>query len=409
MKKAFPYLLIVLALVATFYFLFAKKTSGKKKISTWITLSKNDKNPYGTYVFYNSLKKIFPLAKINSNTESVYGNTLLNGADKNSLYIILLPFLEIDEYELEELMHFVEKGNNLFVSSFYTNNAFERLIKVKTGAMYTSEHPFGNTGPYNMKQTLVGPAFAPGQTFRYPGQLMEGYFLKTDSTISRSLALGNNDKVNFIQLKRGNGNLFVHLSPMAFSNYFLLYDNNHRYFEQIFSLLPADTKTIIWDEYFTAERHDQERKKSNPGWFTSIMKEPAFRAGILTALLLLIIYTIIEMRRRQRYIPVISPPVNDSLEFVKTMGLLYYQRKDHQNLAQKMSAYFLEHLRGRYKIFSRELNDNFVKEVSYKSGVSESLVSSIVQQVKRVNDNVPVSDTELISLQKNIDEFYDRE
>ena len=136
------------------------------------------------------------------------------------------------------------------------------------------------------------------------------------------------------------------------------------------------------------------------------MKNPSFRAGILTALALLLLYTIIEMRRRQRLIPVIQKPVNDSLEFVKTMGLLYYQRKDHQNLAQKMSAYFLEHVRSRHRIFAKELDDDFIKELSYKSGANETLVKNIVRQIKSVNNNEPINDTELIALQRNIEEFY---
>ena len=406
MKKLLPYILIALALVATLFLLFGRKNSNDPpKVSTWITLSRTDKSPYGAYVFHNSLKKIFPFATINTNTVSIYENTHLMGDEKGSLYIIMLPFLEISEYELDELMGFVERGNNVFVSAFYIGYDFEKLIRASTAGAYISNYPYGNSGPFDMKQTLQSDIFKSDSAFTYPGQIMEGYFTTIDKSVTKPLGNGHNKRVNFVQLKRGKGNLFVHLSPISFSNYFLLYGYNHRYFEQIFSMLPANTKTIIWDEYFVNENRTREDKRK-PGWFSSIMKQPSFRAGILTALALLLLYTIIEMRRRQRFIPVIKPPVNDSLEFVKTMGLLYHQRKDHQNLAHKMNAYFLEHVRGRYKIFTKELNENFVKELSYKSGVQENLVASIVNQIQRVNNNIEISDTELITLQRNIETFY---
>ena len=406
MKKILPYLLGILLLVATLYLLFGRRSSVKqKKVSTWITLSKNDKNPYGAYVFYNSLKKFFPNAAMTSNTKIVYSNENIQGDQEGRLYMVVLPFLDISEYELDFLMNFVERGNTVFISTFEAGYELENLINAKTGGSYIYNFPLGNEGPYDMKQTLQSPAFDSTQSFTYPGQVMEGYFVKTDSTIARTLAKGHNGRPNLVQLRRGSGNLFVHLSPMSFSNYFLLYNNNHRYFEQIFSLVPASTNMIIWDEYY----QNQNPERDKPNWFSSIMKDPSFRAGILTALLLLLLYTIIEMRRRQRLIPVIKPPVNDSLEFVKTMGLLYYQRKDHHNLAQKMSAYFLEHVRGRYKIFAKELDDNFIKEVSYKSGAAEQLVTSIVRDIKRVNNNIAISDTELITLQRNIEAFYANE
>ncbi len=91
------------------------------------------------------------------------------------------------------------------------------------------------------------------------------------------------------------------------------------------------------------------------------------------------------------------------------MGLLYYERGDHANLAQKMSAYFLEHVRSRYKIFAQTLDEDFVEELSYKSGVSESLIKDIVIQINRISNTGAYSDTELIALQKNIEAFHNNE
>ncbi|MFV0605291.1 MAG: DUF4350 domain-containing protein [Niabella sp.] len=380
-------------------------------MSTWISLSKNDKSPYGTYVFYNGLKQFFPQANIKNNTKDIYDNEYLSNDIEDELYIVITPFLRLSKYDLEYLMEYVNRGNNLFITTFDIGDAFAKEINAKAASSYTGQFPFGNVGPFNMKQTLVTPVFTVPHIYSYPGQEMEGYFNKTDTSIARTLGTGTGGNVNFVHLKSGGGNLYIHLSPMSFSNYFLLYDNNSTYFEQIFSAFPKNIKSIIWDEYMegTSFDNNNQRKRHKPNWFSAIMSIPAFRAGILTALFVLLLYTLIEMRRKQRVIPVINAPVNDSLEFVKTMGLLYYQRSDHQNLAHKMSTYFLDHLNGRYRIFAKELNADFVKEVSHKSGVNEPLVASIVQQMRLINSGEAISDIELIALQRNMEEFYNRE
>jgi len=69
----------------------------------------------------------------------------------------------------------------------------------------------------------------------------------------------------------------------------------------------------------------------------------------------------------------------------------------------------MEHVRGRYKIFARETDADFIKELSYKSGVDESLVETIISQINRINNENFCSDTELMALQRNIEDFHNNE
>jgi hypothetical protein len=96
-----------------------------------------------------------------------------------------------------------------------------------------------------------------------------------------------------------------------------------------------------------------------------------------------------EMRRKQRIIPVVSKPKNDSLDFVKTIGRLYYDKGDHKNLCRKMSAYFLEHVRSKYKLQTSNLDEDFIKLLQFKSGAGEQEIRSIVTFIKYL-DTAPV-------------------
>ena len=81
-------------------------------------------------------------------------------------------------------------------------------------------------------------------------------------------------------------------------------------------------------------------------------------------------------------IPAHPRPQNDSLDFVKTMGRLYYDRKDHQNLAKKMSVYFFEHVRSTYKLPTHTLDEAFVEALHYKSGYSLEKLNEIIAFVQ---------------------------
>ena len=405
MKKALIYITAIVLIAVVVMYLFSLNTSVKKEISTYISLDKRDKNPYGAYVFHESLKKFFPNAKFKISYSSPGDNKVFGDYNPNQLYVILQKEFAPTSYDVDDLITFIDRGNNVFISAFEMNSQLLKFINAASTEKNYSYHSYENYDSDTMRAQLVTPPFPGENVYRYPGVSVESYFKKTDGSISKVIGLSDKGAPNFIHLKKGNGNLFIHLSPIAFTNYFLLYDNNIQYFEKIFSQFPASTPLIIWDEYFNTPHS----RANNSGWFSAIMKNPYFRAGVLTALALLLIFVLTEMRRRQRIIPFIAKPANDSLEFVKTMGLLYYERGDHTNLAQKMSAYFLDHVRRRYKIFAKDLNPAFISELSYKSGVNQPLVESIIAQINRIHNEGICTDTELIALQNNIDEFYKNE
>jgi len=112
------------------------------------------------------------------------------------------------------------------------------------------------------------------------------------------------------------------------------------------------------------------------------------------------------MRRKQRIIPVISKPRNDSLDFVKTIGRLYHDKGDHKNLVRKMSAYFLEHVRSRYKLATSNLDDEFVKNLHGKTGVNEEEIAEIIQYINSIDTMVEMSDKQLATFHKKLEAFY---
>ena len=247
--------------------------------------------------------------------------------------------------------------------------------------------------------------FSDNEIYIYPGKRYESSFAELDT--ARTIVLGRSQYggPDFIQMNKGKGKVIFHLAPLAFSNYFILHKNNHKYFEQAISLIPADVDKILWNEYYLFKPRENEEE---PSWLRVLLKHNEFRWGFLTALAALFFYVLLNMRRRQRLIPTITRPKNESLEFVKTMGRLYYQRRDHLNLARKMGAHFRDHVRARYNLVTVEMEENFIISLQKKSGYPEADLKQIVEFITFLDTAPAISERQLVAFQKKLESFYEK-
>jgi hypothetical protein len=126
----------------------------------------------------------------------------------------------------------------------------------------------------------------------------------------------------------------------------------------------------------------------------------------MTALATLLLYVLSAMRRRQRLIPPYAKPANASLDFVRTMGRLYYDRRDHHNLAKKMAAFFLEGVRSRYKLSTTALDDAFVQELHQKSGYGYGELKNITDFIQYINTYTFITEPELAQFYERLRLFY---
>ena len=214
--------------------------------------------------------------------------------------------------------------------------------------------------------------------------------------------LGKNqdNEVNFIRIKYGRGNFFLSTVPLAFSNYHLLNEDNSGYVFRTLSCLPA--QKTIWDDYYK----DGNKFSSTPLKF--IVSQEALRWAYYLALLSVILFIIFYGRRKQRIIPVVPPLSNTTLEFVRTVGNLYYQQKEHKNIAQKKINYFMDYLRNKYFIKSGTFDNEVLGKISDKSSFPIDKLKnmfSLIEQIKTCNN---ISETELVKINSQIEKFYKR-
>ena len=398
-------MLIGVCAIGVLFLFFANAGGNNRHFDDRVTFQKRDKIPYGTYVAYESLSQLFPKAKISaSRQEPGYWDSLSN-YDARQALIIVAPHFNASEDEMKKLVRFVENGNDVFISTMNISYDATQLLKCDANAAEGLMYYFEQTeGTDLISLSLAKPPFHSAPAFTYPGKRFDFYFAKLDTTTATVLGYDKDKKPNFIHLKAGAGNLYVHLAPIAFTNYFLLHKNNISYYENVLSVISPDITRLVWDEYYIAKRQEGSKKKSN--WIDGFLKHPSLKWALLTALLTLLVYVLLGMRRNQRLIPVISKPKNDSLDFVKTIGRLYHDKGDHKNLAKKMSAYFLEHVRSRYKLATSELNETFVNNLQTKTGAAKEDIEKIISFIRHLDSLDIVTDKQLASFHKLLENFY---
>jgi hypothetical protein len=364
-----------------------------KKLNRRITLWRKDKIPYGCYAAYENLSSVFPNADILVNKKSPIFLDGYGGSKK--VYLIIASEVDPDAVEMRGLMNFLGRGNTVFISSFRFGDSLLRSLNIKM----VENEPFLFIMD-SLRLSVYDPLTHDSLPFVYPGDSYDSYAdpvdLQTTSILGRD-ARGRPDFIRFSY--KGGGALYLHFAPMAFTNFFLLHKENMGYYDKVFSYLPASAGEVQWDDYF---RYSGKSFSA----FRYIIKNPSLRWALWLSLLLFLIIYLFESKRRQRPIPVIPALSNTSLDFVKTIGRLYYQRRDNHNLALKMAAHFQDMIRTRYNLPTSTPDEELISRLSHKTDLSSEFLREIVASIRRLKDGGAVTDQELLEFSEKLNQFY---
>jgi len=411
-------------LLMAFAGLIASCGSGSKRLNKRVTLWRTDKIPYGTYYAYENLRHIFPKASVVLNKKSpdrykTYslktekddedGNSSINYDDQKTNYIIIANQVIPDENEVAALLNLVAKGQHVFISSLRISETLLDSLHLKT-AFYTSEYKTDDS----LTVSVNNPETNDSLSFSYPGSALDNYFVSVDSSITSILGKDKNGHANFVEFNYdGGGSLFIHLAPMAFSNFFLLHNNNKTYYDNVLSYLPKNSDVVRWDEYFRYHAYgsgdgagQNGKGKGLFGAGSWMGKQPGLAMAMWLLLLLMLIIYLFESKRKQRIIPIIQPLKNASVDFVKTIGRLYFQRRDNKNLAQKMTVHFQDHVRSKYGIRAALNDPEFEKRLAWKTGYDVFALKDLVYYMNMLQDEYAVTDEALLELNHKLEHFY---
>ena len=224
------------------------------------------------------------------------------------------------------------------------------------------------------------------------------FFTSFDTSKVIVLGIDDYDNVNFIKIKYDKGNLYLHSIPNIFTNYNLLKSDNRDYIFKSLSYLK--NRGVIWDEYYK----EVNKYASTP--IRYILSQPSLKWTYFTLLISSIFFVIFKGRRDQRIIPVIKPLANTTLDFVNTVGNLYYKQSNHKNIAEKKITYFMDYVRAKYSLKTLNLNDELISQLSEKSYMDKSEIKKMIELINIVSISKTIKQVTLIELNNLIENFY---
>lgn len=396
MKKIYVHIILLLTIVVLY-----SCSGGKTKMpSLQETYSKKDKKPFGADIAYRQLEAMYSDNLIQDKKQS-FRETWVNISDTGSLYICIAQRLFVTEEEVEAMMEYVNAGNSLFISAGMIDE--QLLDEIGCSAAYTSPALEDMMG--RMQTTAVTTTVQPDFKYSYYYYPFQNFFTSIDTANTRILGYNDEKKPNSIVYFHGKGKLYLQCEPRAYSNYFLLRDNNYQYLKNTVAFTDSRPEHVYWDDYYNKIF---SRRNSDKGFstFSEIMKHPPLKAAFWLSLALILLYILFGGKRVQRIIQQLKPNENTTVTFTETIGRLYLQKKDNKNIADKMITYFNEYIRNTYFLNTNHINDDFITMLGRKSGVEKEKVDSLYRTIVATQNSSVVDDYQLLSLQEQVQQFY---
>ena len=184
-----------------------------------------------------------------------------------------------------------------------------------------------------------------------------------------------------------------------FLNYNFLKKNNINYSEKVFSYLPV--QQLIWDDYYKAGKVHRDRSP-----LRVIFSYPALSTAYYLLLFSIILFIVIGIKRKQRIIPVMEPFNNTTLEFVETVGALYYQKGSHKEIADKQIIYFMSYVKSTFRVTISDYDNAFISKLSSLSGIENNKINGLFKYIAYIKAKSEIYEHELLQLNIMIENFY---
>jgi hypothetical protein len=411
---------MVLLLVALLYFFGFRQKNDTYITDDWsMTYDPADKGPYGTYM----LKELL-------DTTGLFGNFL--ELDDN-----LEEILE-DDPDVNDIYFFV--GGENYLSDSSTNFLMDFIRSGNTGFISTEEFPYTllNLICYDPEDIFAAEVIDSSQFFKFSHNNFEGkryefkyinnnkiqqktwdyfdvnaFYLYEDNDTLSSLGSNNHDQVNFIKIRYGEGQLFLHSNPYVFTNVSMMKRDGFQYAENVLKHVPPGR--VQWDKYNLRYHRKQSSGNEDDGGgdgekresiLQFIMNNPPLLWAFLILLIGGVLYALFKGKRMQKIVPPSESKENMSLQYINTLSSLYLQEKKHNKLIKLKEKTFLNFIAERYYIHSNKLDDKFFTKVASKSHIPKEDIIDIFKTFNRLERTPEVSDQALIQLHQKIENFY---
>ena len=408
---------VVIFVLLMYFFVFKGKDEGYITDNWRKTYAPDDRGPYGTYM----LKELL-------DTTGLFGNfleldekletQLEDDPEINDIYFFVGRKNYLSDSATNHLMDFIAEGNSAVISAEVFPQEMLDLICYDRDEFFEDTTVIDSTQHFKfMHPNFKGKRYSFDYINHNRLKLTSWFYFNQDNFSlfygDTLIPLGANtkDQWNFIKIKYGDGQLFLHSLPYQFTNIMMMRRDGYQYAENVLRHIPPGR--IQWDRYNLTFHSKQNKNRGNGGGgdkrrsiLQFIVNNPPLFWAFLILLGGAILYALFKGKRMQKIIPAAASKDNMSLQYINTLSSLYLQEKKHNKLIKLKEKTFMNFIAEHYYIHSHKIDDKFVDKLAVKSQVPKEHIIAIFQSFNELENSVDVSDHALIELHKKIEHFY---
>ena len=396
MKK---YILFIGIIVLIFFLMYLSNKNTPPKFQWKPTYSAKDKQPYGSFVF----DKIMEASWENDYScfyESISDLYDYDEESEEKAILVICDFFDIPEYEIDVFFEYILSGGTVFAAAEHFGRALSDSLGLTMGYDFYSTVNF----PFEQEKKAVffHNAISRDSISGIPRAMLTNYFGEKRFKMSDSLtfeaysvAVNNNNQDIIRRYSIGEGELYLCHTPLLFTNYSILNDSTSLFIKH--ALAPLKDKPLIRIEYYGKERAFNAEKMSP---FRYILNQPSLKWAYYIVVICVILFMIFTAKRKQQIIPVVKPPKNKILDFVRSISMLYLKRNSNADIIMKKYIYWSDKIRRKYGIdvVNEEHDKHFVKRFSTKTGMPEEEARWLFLELDGIREHTFVSDKEMMDL-----------
>ncbi|TCI91106.1 DUF4350 domain-containing protein [Tenacibaculum sp. M341] len=386
-------------------------TSCSSRTNWYENYKERSKDPFGTYIIANEGEELFgkdQFTMLDKHIEDYFYDVYYDNEADYANYVCIKSIAHrLDSLNINKLLNFVASGNDIFLSLNYMNSRLTDTLKVETTNLDSLTYNISKLKELRSTFKLRNKGFKE-TSYVFDRNIRRHYFSSFDpvtTTVLGTQKVGRFDHhPNFIKVKFYDGSIYLHTQPIAFTNYNLL-NENKSYASNVLSYLP--NRLTLWDPHIRRSKENARNQDRNDS--TSALnffsQHSSLKWSLYVAFIGLLTFLIFNARRKQRAIPEVKPLKNSTKDFIHTIANLYKGEQNHKNLATKKIIYFLEKIRSKYHIETRNLNKEFIEKLAAKSGNTVHTTTYLINTIITVNKRSECTQDELVRLNTLIENF----
>ena len=438
---------------------------GEDEINWGMTFNPDSKEPYGTFIVEKLVKESDQFSEYTFLEDSTYKEVKKDSAIGDN-YVFIGGAYFAKSRDIDTLISYLQRGNNVFISAEeFDKDLTTALVENATydefyEAPYEEELDDNEVAwdEYSdYEETVVeenqveeGSYYEnfPNVSIEYttlvnvstsdPRLFTELNYIYEFDTLPYGWAYFNQDFINQFERKKievlgeieslqnigtkqpnllkiqvGQGFVYLHSTPMLFTNLHQLKKANQEMAARLLGKL-GNGKTY-WADFNRKPHYDDlnneynDPSKPDESALEFILSEPSLRWAYYLALLGLLLYLIFGAKRKQRAIPVLPSMENTSIEYAEVVSQLFFKQQNHLKLIDLKMDLFKQHIRDRYRIKTPSTNEElepFIARLSTISGIPAEDIKWIFNKHSTVQKELTADAITMVIFHKKLEEFY---